>query len=656
MYSFLSFWNSLAWTEPQSEPEPEPEPEPGPNQSQIDQAGRAGYIYSVAFSPDGKSVVSGSWDKTIRIWDAQSLSPIGVPWRGHTGVITSVAFSPLGDMLVSGSWDQTIRLWDTNTGRQVGEPLEGHDGDVNSVAFSPGTNFIASGSDDRTVRLWDAKHGAPVSDPFKGHSYLLYSVVFSPDGSRIASGSADNTIRIWDVEYETTVVGPLQKHTQAVRSVSFSPDGSQVISGSDDKTLLLWDARGGSIIGKPFEGHANWVSSVSFSPSGKYVASGSDDKTVRVWDIRMCREVYKPFAQHTDTVDSVAFSPCGGRIVSGSYDETIKIWDIQVNHSDVERDPQIMTEDGTEKLEVAGTEAINKHMSTQEMFELLLRHGCIDLSSKMNAKQDTAILASRGGFGDIWKGQLYDGTKVAIKAWRKSLVEQCDYKSLKRATREIHYWSKLKHENIHRLMGVVIFMDHSLGMVSEWMDNGNLHEYLRKNSHVDQFQLSIHVASGLAYMHTYDMVHGDLKALNVLVSSNGVAKLTDFGLSAMSETSLAFSTTTTSQAGSIRWMSPEILLEKSPKSKPSDVYALGMTILETFTRTVPYPHCVREFEVLLAVQQEILPTRPTNQIKEDERGNQTWDLLLSCWARKPDVRPSAKQVLELLTLISIVEV
>ncbi|CAE6449368.1 unnamed protein product [Rhizoctonia solani] len=221
------------------------------------------------------------------------------------------------------------------------------------------------------------------------------------------------------------------------------------------------------------------------------------------------------------------------------------------------------------------SETIGRHMSMQEMFHHLLHHGCVDLSSQMDAQQDIMIV-NGGGFGDIWLGKLKNGTQVAVKTWRACLIEQCDYKVLKRATREIHFWSRLRHENIHQLMGIIMFKGQCLGMVSQWMENGNLNGYMRKNPHVDRYQLSIQVASGLVYMHQHDAVHGDLRASNILVSPDGVARLSDFGLSTMSEAGLAFSETTNTQAGSMRWASPEHLLEGSPNSKPSDIYSLGM--------------------------------------------------------------------------------
>ncbi|CAE6507703.1 unnamed protein product [Rhizoctonia solani] len=291
--------------------------------------------------------------------------------------------------------------------------------------------------------------------------------------------------------------------------------------------------------------------------------------------------------------------------------------------------------------------------SMQEMFHHLLYHGCVDLSSQMDSQQDNAMIINGGGFGDIWLGRLSNGTRVAIKAWRASVIEQCDYKALKHATREIYYWSKLKHENIHQLMGVIMFKGQYLGMVSQWMENGSLCAYMRINPHFDRHKMSVRIASGLLYMHNCNAVHGDLRTSNILISSNGDPKLTDFGLSTMSEAGLAFTETTNTQAGSMRWASPEQLLKGSPSSKTSDVYALGMTILEIFSGHVPYyPQCQKDFQVIAKLQQGILPARPTEHLKDDARGNQTWELLVRCWNRKSDDRPTAKEVLESLEAIS----
>ncbi|CAE7072832.1 unnamed protein product, partial [Rhizoctonia solani] len=148
-------------------------------------------------------------------------------------------------------------------------------------------------------------------------------------------------------------------------------------------------------------------------------------------------------------------------------------------------------------------------------------------------------------------------------------------------------------------------------------------------------------------MHQCDSVHGDLKAANVLVSSDGVARITDFGLSTMSEAGLRFSETSATQMGTMRWAAPEQVLEDSYRSKHSDVYALGMTFLEIFTGNVPYfPECRKDINVMYKLQQGILPTRPMDHFKDNERGNRMWGLLESCWNRKPESRPTAEEVME----------
>ncbi|CUA67089.1 Vegetative incompatibility protein HET-E-1 [Podospora anserina] [Rhizoctonia solani] len=584
-----------------------------PNSSQsrrtpIVYEGHNGAIHSVAFSPDNKSVASGSMDRTVRIWDTVSPPTNNIRFKGHSHSIYSVSYSPDGGLLASGSRDRSIRLWSISAGQQASEPLQGHTSDVSSVVFSPSGKHIASGSKDHTVRLWNVQGNSSLSS-FTGHYGPVHSVGFSPDGNYIISGSDDTTIRIWDAERGTAILKPFQGHTGAVRSVQYSRDGSQIASGSSDCTIRIWDARSGELIAK-HEGHTGLVCSVDFSPHG-LLASGSYDKTISIWDLRTSSLAMEPIQGHTGYVYSVAFSPSGKHIASGSGDGK------------------------------------STHEPINEIFKLLLQHGCVDLSSQMDYSQNSHFVINGGGFGDIWAGKLHGGTKVAIKVWRASLVEQFDDKTLKRAAKEVYYWSKMKHEHVHQLLGVIIFRENCLGMVSEWMENGNLREYMRRNRDLDRYEICTSIASGLAYMHNNNAVHGDLKALNVLVSSDGIAKLADFGLSTVPETSLGFSDTSNPQIGSTRWAAPELLLEEATKSKESDVYALGMTILEVITGDVPYPKCKTDAQLIAQLMLGAQPTRP-KELEDNNHDNLMWDLLVRCWNKEATARPSAQQVLESL--------
>jgi len=285
--------------------------------------GHNDYVLSVAFSPDGSKIVSGSTDHTIRLWDVNSGSELAV-FKGHNDYVFSVAFSPDGQKIVFGSDDKTIRLWDIKSGEQLAV-FKGHEDEVFSVAFSPDGSKIVSGSWDKTIRLWDIKSGEQLA-VFKGHEDEVFSVAFSPDGSKIVSGSRDKTIRLWDIKSRSELA-VLKDHKNSVFSVVFSPDGSKIASGSEDNTIRLWDVNSGLELAV-FKGHEYSVFSVGFSPDGSKIVSGSWDNTIRLWDINSGSE-FSSFKGHEDVVRSVAFSPDRSKIASGSKDKTIRLWDIQ---------------------------------------------------------------------------------------------------------------------------------------------------------------------------------------------------------------------------------------------------------------------------------------------------------------------------------------
>jgi WD40 repeat protein len=289
-------------------------------------------VYSVSSSLDGKRIVSGSGDGTVRVWDASTGAPIGKPFLGHTDVVYSVSYSPDGKRIISGSRNGAVRIWDASAGKPIGKPLLGHTNAVTSVSYSPDGERIISGSGDKTVRIWDASAGKPIGKPLLGHSSEVSSVSFSPDGKRIISGSWDGTVWVWDASTGEPIGKPLLGHKSSVLSVSFSPDGKRIVSGSWDGTVQVWDASTGEPIGKPLLGHSSEVLSVSFSPDGKRIISGSRDGAVRIWDASTGEPIGKPLLGHKSSVSSVSYSPDGKHIISGSEDKTVRIWDISWEH------------------------------------------------------------------------------------------------------------------------------------------------------------------------------------------------------------------------------------------------------------------------------------------------------------------------------------
>jgi WD40 repeat protein len=289
-------------------------------------------VLSVVFSPDGKTLASGSYDKNVILWDVKTGQPIQT-LSGHLDIVRTLAFSPDGKTLASGSADKTIILWDAETG-QLRDQLRGHSVLINSVSFSPDGSTLASGSGDTTIILWDMNPRQPLSRPLNGYTHFgpILSIAFSPDGKMLASGSVDTTIMLWNVEKGQSIGDqPLLGHTDIVRSVDFSPDGKILASGSNDKTIILWDVEKRQTIGQPWSGHSAPVTSVVFSPDGRRLASGSEDKTIILWDVEKGQIIGQPLSGHTTSVNSVAFSPDGKMLASGSGDGSIILWDVMTH-------------------------------------------------------------------------------------------------------------------------------------------------------------------------------------------------------------------------------------------------------------------------------------------------------------------------------------
>ena len=297
-------------------------------------------VYSLAFSPDSKVLASGSWEQ-ILLWDIATSTHVATLFVGDWATNASLAFSPDSNTLASEGGFQ-VHLWDVSSRthraniRRYGETTSGYVR-YRSIAFSPDGRFLAR-SASNSVQLWYA--GRTYKKTLAGHKDNVTSVAFSYDSRILASGSVDNTVRLWDVvtdAHKVTFTG----HTDTVVSVAFSPDGSLLASGSDDNTIILWDID----TGEPrttIVAHTTGINDVVFSPDGKTLASCGyrDDTTVKLWDVDT-GELKTTFFGHTYGITEIAFSPDGQTLASGGWDGIVLLWNLNPDATAGTETPQL---------------------------------------------------------------------------------------------------------------------------------------------------------------------------------------------------------------------------------------------------------------------------------------------------------------------------
>ena len=275
-------------------------------------------ISSLTYSPDGKTIATGSWDGTMQWWNASTGQSI-IDIKAHTDGISSLTYSPDGKTIATGSWDGTMRWWEVNT-RKNSKTFTGYLGG-NTIQYSPDekTITITAGG---PVHLWDVTNGKYLRT-FRGHKGYVPAVDFSPDGKVLATGSADKTVRLWDLHTGKTI-NILTEHTDLVYAPMYSPDGKIFVTRSRDNTLRLWNANTGENIETIPKGNESM--SFMFSPDSTTLAVGNSYGTVDLLNTRT-GEKRNTLIGHSDRVYTPLYSTDGKTIITHSRDGTARLWD-----------------------------------------------------------------------------------------------------------------------------------------------------------------------------------------------------------------------------------------------------------------------------------------------------------------------------------------
>ena len=285
--------------------------------------GHKDWVHSVAVSPDVTWAASGSWDRTVKIWDLET-GQCRATLDGHTDQVRSVAITPDGKRILSGSFDKSVRVWDARSGREVAR-LEGHTNSVWSVVALRENARAVSGGSDKTLRLWELASGKCLKTIECGSHEAdeVFSSAVNPAGTQALSGHHDGQVRLWNLE-TGQCLAMLKGHSKRVSSVQITPDGRFAVSGSSDQTVKVWNLEAKTCVGT-LEGHQNTANElrVAISPDGTLIAStGFIDHTVRLWDWKSGSCLQVVTNEEDASPISAAFSPDGSRLVVGTGDAT----------------------------------------------------------------------------------------------------------------------------------------------------------------------------------------------------------------------------------------------------------------------------------------------------------------------------------------------
>ncbi|PSB01818.1 serine/threonine-protein kinase [Merismopedia glauca] len=288
-------------------------------------SGHDGWVQTLAFSPDGQKLGSGSTDGTIKVWEA-ATGEVLQTIKGHSQAIRTIVWVPQTNAIATGSLDRTIKVWETDTAQAL-STIKAHADGICALAINANVKpqigaVLASGSKDSAIKLWQTDTNQQIYT-LNGHSRAVTSLVFTPDGKHLISGGDDRTIKLWQV---TTgkLVHTFSQKIGWINHLAISPNGEILACATDDKTIKLWQLTDGKLI-QTLISPSCALYAVAFSPDGSNLAAAGDDKTIRVWRVNT-GELVNSLTGHTSSILTLAFHPSGKMLASGSSDRTIKLW------------------------------------------------------------------------------------------------------------------------------------------------------------------------------------------------------------------------------------------------------------------------------------------------------------------------------------------
>ncbi len=399
----------------------------------------ADQVFSLAFSPDGKILASGScsiykqgycYEGEIILWDIETQSPIGQPIHGHTSWVGDISFSPDGKVLASGGGDGEILFWDienvqlTSLMLSTGTGL----GIITNIEFSPNGKTLVSGDTDGRLILWDAFDGQIIKE-FIGHKNQIYAATFSPDGAILASGDSNNLIFLWDIA-SGNVINTLQEHSGIVTSLEFSPDGEYLASASEDSSVILWGIKDNLPLGNSIKNEAFGAINVSFDIYGRPVITEIKDQSIIISDLESQQAIGKPITEYPETNFSLALNS-GNKVLAIGGEYLIYLWDIS---------------NGQKLLDqpISGHSGWVSSLTFSPDGEILASGGCENRDENLVCQTGTILL------WDVENGQMIGKPLIGHTSWVDSLAISPDNNILASGSSDgtIQLWDLSTHQTI----------------------------------------------------------------------------------------------------------------------------------------------------------------------------------------------------------------